>query len=60
MRLVHPLTELMGISAICLGILTGAYLVLNHETHLFGIRITSRGVEHDGFNGVLRRNHRHN
>jgi ATP-binding cassette subfamily B protein/subfamily B ATP-binding cassette protein MsbA len=40
--LVHPLTEMMGISAICLGILAGAYLVLNHATHIFGIRITSR------------------
>ncbi|MDX1964115.1 MAG: ABC transporter ATP-binding protein [Pirellulales bacterium] len=40
--LIHPLTEMMGISAICLGILAGAYLVLNQETHIFGIRMTDR------------------
>lgn len=40
--LIHPLTEMMGISAICVGILAGAYLVLNQETHLLGIRMTDR------------------
>ncbi len=40
--LVSPLTEMMGISAITLGVLAGAYLVLNEETHLFGMRISER------------------
>ena len=40
--LVHPLTEMMGVSAISLCILCGAYLVLNQETHLFGIKMSDR------------------
>ncbi|MDZ4818427.1 MAG: ABC transporter ATP-binding protein [Planctomycetota bacterium] len=39
--LIHPLSEMIGISAISLCILSGAYLVLNKETHLFGIRMSS-------------------
>src|SRR5262249_29205765 len=37
--LVSPLTELAGISMICLTILAGTYLVLKNETHLFGIKM---------------------
>jgi ATP-binding cassette, subfamily B, bacterial MsbA len=37
--LVSPLTELAGITMICLTILAGTYLVLKNETHLFGIRM---------------------
>ncbi len=40
--LVRPTTELMGISMISLAIIGGAYLVLNQETHLLGIRMTTR------------------
>ena len=43
--LTHPLTELMGIATICLALLAGAYLVLNQETHLFGIRMSDRPLE---------------
>jgi ATP-binding cassette subfamily B protein/subfamily B ATP-binding cassette protein MsbA len=40
--LVHPLTEMMGVTAISLGILTGAYLVLTQQTALFGIPMSVR------------------
>lgn len=40
--MINPVTEVMGISTICLAILAGAYLVMNHETHLFGIRMCNR------------------
>ena len=40
--LTRPLTELMGVVTICLALLAGAYLVLNNETHLFGIRMSNR------------------
>jgi len=40
--LVSPLTEMSGISVICLTILCGAYLVLNQQTHILGIRICDR------------------
>ncbi len=40
--LVRPATELMGICTICLAILGGAYLVLNQETHLLGVRMSDR------------------
>jgi subfamily B ATP-binding cassette protein MsbA len=38
----HPVVEVMGVATICLAILAGAYLVLNQETHLFGIRMSDR------------------
>ena len=41
----RPLTETMGIATICLAILFGAYLVLNQQTHLLGIRITNRPLD---------------
>ncbi len=37
-----PINELLGIGVICLALLAGGYLVLNQETHLMGIQITSR------------------
>ncbi len=40
--LVHPLTEMMGVTAISLGILTGAYLVLTQKTEMFGIPMSLR------------------
>ncbi|HEY2147153.1 MAG TPA: ABC transporter ATP-binding protein, partial [Pirellulales bacterium] len=38
----HPMVEVLGVATICLAILAGAYLVLNHETHLFMIRMSDR------------------
>ncbi len=40
--LINPVTEVMGISIICLAVLAGAYLVMNQETHLLGIRMCNR------------------
>ena len=40
--LSHPITEVMGILTICLAMLAGAYLVLQGETHLLGIRMCDR------------------
>ena len=40
--LINPVTELMGISMICLAILFGAYLVMSRETHLLGIKMCDR------------------
>lgn len=40
--MVRPTIEMMGIGIICIAILGGAYLVLNEETHLLGIKISER------------------
>ena len=40
--LAKPVTELVGIAAIGTAILAGAYLVLNQETHLLGLRMCDR------------------
>jgi len=40
--LVNPTTEMLGIIMICMAIVGGAYLVLNQETHLLGIKMTER------------------
>jgi subfamily B ATP-binding cassette protein MsbA len=40
--LINPVTEVMGISAICLAILFGAYLVITQENHLLGIKMSDR------------------
>jgi subfamily B ATP-binding cassette protein MsbA len=40
--LSHPVVEVMGVATICLAILSGAYLVLNQETHLLGIKMCDR------------------
>ena len=42
--LVRPLTELMGILMVSMAILAGAYLVLNHETHILGIKMCQRSL----------------
>ncbi|TWT37102.1 Lipid A export ATP-binding/permease protein MsbA [Posidoniimonas corsicana] len=39
--LASPLTELLGIGMLCTGLLTSSYLVLNQETSIFGIPMTS-------------------
>lgn len=38
--LIRPVTELAGILVVAVAMLCGAYLVLNHQTHLFGLRIS--------------------
>ncbi len=38
--LTRPVTELLGIGMVGTTVVIGAYLVLNHETHLLGVRIT--------------------
>lgn len=40
--LTKPVTELAGIVAVGVALIGGAYLVLNQETHLFGIRMTEQ------------------
>ncbi len=37
--LTKPITEILGIGVISLALVAGAYLVLNQETHLLGVRI---------------------
>ena len=39
---LKPIAELTGVIIMCLGLLVGAYLVLNQETHLLGLKISSR------------------
>lgn len=38
----RPIIEIMGVATILLALLGGAYLVLNSETHLLGIRMCNR------------------
>jgi ABC-type multidrug transport system fused ATPase/permease subunit len=40
--ILRPVGEMLGIISISLATLAGAYLVLNRETHLFGIEICKR------------------
>ncbi len=40
--LAHPLTEILGIGTISLAMLAGAYLVLEGQTHLLGVRMSVR------------------
>ncbi|HEX3998388.1 MAG TPA: ABC transporter ATP-binding protein [Pirellulales bacterium] len=52
----HPMVEAMGVAMICLGILSGAYLVLNQETRLLGIKMCDRPLDLAGllvFYGML-------
>jgi ATP-binding cassette subfamily B protein/subfamily B ATP-binding cassette protein MsbA len=44
--MVSPLTETMGIGIIIAAMLAGGYLVLNQQTHLFGIRISNEPITH--------------
>lgn len=41
LALFKPVTEIMGITVVSLAILSGAYLILNQQTTLFGITISS-------------------
>lgn len=40
--LTRPITELLGIGMVGTTIIVGGYLVLNHETHVLGIRLSNR------------------
>jgi ATP-binding cassette subfamily B protein/subfamily B ATP-binding cassette protein MsbA len=40
-----PVIELIGVATIALALLAGAYLVLNKETRLFGLRMTEQPLE---------------
>jgi ATP-binding cassette subfamily B protein/subfamily B ATP-binding cassette protein MsbA len=40
--LTKPVTELLGVGVISLALIAGAYLVLEQETHLLGIRMCDR------------------
>jgi ATP-binding cassette subfamily B protein/subfamily B ATP-binding cassette protein MsbA len=43
--LSHPMTEVLGITAISTAMLAGVWLVFSKETHLFGIRMTDRPMD---------------
>lgn len=43
--LLRPITEILGIFVVVIAILTGAYLVLNQQTHLFGVMISSKPLD---------------
>lgn len=40
--LAKPLTEVLGLGMIFMALIAGAYLVLNQETHLLGVRMCDR------------------
>jgi ATP-binding cassette subfamily B protein/subfamily B ATP-binding cassette protein MsbA len=54
--LVSPMTETMGVAVIMCVVMAGGYLVLNEQTHLFGIRVSNEPLS-DGmltaFYGML-------
>ncbi|HEY8504177.1 MAG TPA: ABC transporter ATP-binding protein, partial [Gemmataceae bacterium] len=43
--LAGPLVELLGVAAVALALLAGAYLVLKGKTHLFGLRMTNTPLD---------------
>ncbi len=43
--LTKPVTEVLGIGMISLALTAGAYLTLNQETHLFGVRLSDRPID---------------
>jgi ATP-binding cassette subfamily B protein/subfamily B ATP-binding cassette protein MsbA len=46
--LASPVIELLGVGAVGVALLAGAYLVMNHETHLFGMRMTEQPLDAEG------------
>ena len=44
--LTSPMTELLGIVMIIAVVLAGGFLVLNQQTHLFGLRISEEPLSH--------------
>ncbi len=45
MRFSGPIIEVLGVVSVCAALLAGAYLVLNHQTHLFGLQMCSHPLE---------------
>jgi ATP-binding cassette, subfamily B, bacterial MsbA len=43
--LAGPVIELLGVAAVILALLVGAYLVLNNKTHLLGMRMSQNPIE---------------
>jgi ATP-binding cassette subfamily B protein/subfamily B ATP-binding cassette protein MsbA len=43
--LAGPIIEVLGVAAVAVALLAGAYLVLTGHTHLFGLRMTDRKLE---------------
>ena len=48
--LTRPTTEMMGMIIVSMALVSGGYLVLNQETHLLGIRMSSRPL---GFGALI-------
>src|SRR4029079_1790285 len=40
--MASPVTELLGVGMLCTGVVVSAYLVINQETHIFGIKMTTQ------------------
>ncbi len=40
--LIKPTTEILGLAVIFIALIAGAYLVLNQQTHLWGLRLSDR------------------
>jgi ATP-binding cassette subfamily B protein/subfamily B ATP-binding cassette protein MsbA len=54
--LVSPVTESMGVVVIMCVVMAGGYLVLNHQNHLFGFRVSDEPLTHGmltAFYGML-------
>jgi len=43
--LAGPLVEVLGVAAVSVALLAGAYLVMNQQTHLFGVQMSSHPIE---------------
>jgi ATP-binding cassette subfamily B protein/subfamily B ATP-binding cassette protein MsbA len=43
--LADPIIELLGVAAVAAALLAGSSLVLQHQTHLFGLRMTAQPLE---------------
>ena len=46
--LANPITEILGIGMVATSIAVGAWLVINQETHVFGIRMTEQPMTVSG------------
>lgn len=40
--LSHPVTELLGMGILCIGVIVSGYLVINKQTHILGIPMSDR------------------
>ena len=43
--LTGPIVELLGVASVIIALLAGAYLVLNHKTEMFGIKMMNSPIE---------------